>query len=831
MARGWHAPILQGASQPRYFRSDPAISRVRWPGGSVPFDHAVDAAAAVHRLNAMLGAKPTVFVSHSEKFKKSVALPFRDFAESLGMNVVLVSDMPTPEHGGAEPDAKVDYYLDRADMFVALMTPDDRTESGEVHARPNITDEITRARTRSHLRTRVQVFKGSDVDLHSNINPTYEALDLSNVETIFPIFERQARAWEILAPDVPVEPESAVGPIGPSDSPGPELRGIPKGALGQVADAVEGFKATLLGEQPTPPDNPMSSIARAHLSASVALAAQRSTSPFGVHELNGLFRERALLELTSDEERFLLRAVLLHSKSENAPGWYWSRRRSPAALHRFVIDLALQDPDDSVRTHALRMLADFPKVVTRHDLKKLVEAGISSDETGSVQDAALDLLARRGDTRLIHELGEAIDTAKATSALFLVRARHAPVTCLRELLKKPSMYSAEIESALLAKARKLPVTQLRKGLQSDRPAIRGLCVKALDRSSRLRKEDALALIESELPSRERIDALKIALKRGWKLDGSLVEATIQDADLGFGEDDELRLAFHSRRTMEELTQDLKWIGGSSWTVYAALGLSHFDDFADQIRNDLDSDFKVLREDYRRTVEKAAQKSVAEKVQKLPASEQPELHVVEALVAEEVDDFFDGFESLESFTIKRFQIAAVRALAAHGNTADASYARRLIQVGDRELTNECVSLLARVGDGEDATLLVETAEKELHFDDAVNAAHAALTVSGDAVETVNALIASRSPRIIRAAVSGLDDSPLDEVTPIILPLLQSKNAEIRGISVDYLTRRLDRTQQEKLVDLYIEHGDYYYYNVVSRLDRSLYAPGWFKVESR
>src|ERR1700679_482321 len=148
----------------------------------------------------MLAARPTVFISHSERFKDQVAAPFREHLESLGMTAVLVSEMPTPESGAGEPDSKVDYYLDRSDMFVALMTPDDRTDSGEVHARPNVTDEISRARGKSHLRERVQVFKADEVDMHSNINPTHEALDPDDVAASFAVFERQAIAWEILDP-------------------------------------------------------------------------------------------------------------------------------------------------------------------------------------------------------------------------------------------------------------------------------------------------------------------------------------------------------------------------------------------------------------------------------------------------------------------------------------------------------------------------------------------------------------------------------------------------------------------------------------------------------
>lgn len=775
----------------------------------------------------MLGAKPTVFVSHSEKFKETVAIPFRDYAESLGMNVILVSEMPTPDHGGTEPDGKVDYYLDRADMFVALMTPDDRTDSGEVHARPNVTDEITRARMRPHLRPRVQVFKAAEVDLHSNINPTYEALDPDNVASIFTIFERQAQAWEILAPVSPAEPHSAVGPIGPSDPGGSQGAALSKGALGQAVEAIEGLKAILVGSEPSGRPRSPSPVARTHLSASVALSAERSTSPFGVHELNGLFRERALLDLTSVEERFLLRTILLQSGSENSPGWYWFRRHSAATLHRFVIDFALGDPDEAVRTRSLRLLAVAPRELERRDLKALLEAGLDPEGEQSIQDAALALLAKRGDTRLLPELGDAIDTPKASEAVLVVRSRHAPVAALRELMSQPSLHSTDVQRELLLNARKLPVSLLRQGLHSDYSEIRQLSIEALDRSSRLRRADVLTVIDSDLPARERVKAFRTALKRGWSLTSSHLKLATEGEGLLFGEVDELKVQFHASRPKADLLKDLGWIDGSSWAVYAGLGLAYFDEFADQIREDLDSDFQARREKYRAEVVAAIRSDVEQKIRILSKGQQPNAELIEAGTRKGVEEFFQDFDSLESFTIKRFQVAALRALATHGSDADADYGRRLIAAGDRDLTRECVRLLARVGQPEDSNALVEAA-KSLRQDDSVRAAEAAMAVSGDSLETISALIGTGEPRLIKVAVTGLDGISGEKATQVIFPLLRSEVAGIRRAAVDHLTRRLDVQQQSRLIDLYIEHGGYYYYNVIVRLDRRLYAPRWLRV---
>src|SRR5206468_9956789 len=116
---------------------------------------------------------------HSERSKKTVAIPFREFLGSLGLYGVLVSEEPLPEAASDwDPDAKVKYFLNRADMFVALATPDIETTDGAFQTRQNVIDEIRSARERDHLRDRMQIFREATVELPSNINPTFESLDL-----------------------------------------------------------------------------------------------------------------------------------------------------------------------------------------------------------------------------------------------------------------------------------------------------------------------------------------------------------------------------------------------------------------------------------------------------------------------------------------------------------------------------------------------------------------------------------------------------------------------------------------------------------------------------
>jgi hypothetical protein len=142
----------------------------------------------------MIGGKPAVFISCSEQFKARVAYTIRDALRAAGAEPVIVADLPRP--GGAwSPEDKVEAYLNRSDAFVALLTPDDQV--GETwRSRPNIADEIGRARNKPHLADHIVVFKEPRVSMHSNVNPAYEQLDLGDVPAAASRLIKQLKVWD-----------------------------------------------------------------------------------------------------------------------------------------------------------------------------------------------------------------------------------------------------------------------------------------------------------------------------------------------------------------------------------------------------------------------------------------------------------------------------------------------------------------------------------------------------------------------------------------------------------------------------------------------------------
>jgi hypothetical protein len=151
-----------------------------------------------------------IFISCSELQKAALARPFKALLAENGLRGFIVSDEPRPE-GTWSPEEKVDAYLDRSNAVVVFATGD--LEAGEDrYTRPNIGDEIGRARSKPHLRNRVCVLREHGVTLPSNINPAYESLEPVHAEEGFRRALIQLREWGFSIDRLPEAPATAARP-------------------------------------------------------------------------------------------------------------------------------------------------------------------------------------------------------------------------------------------------------------------------------------------------------------------------------------------------------------------------------------------------------------------------------------------------------------------------------------------------------------------------------------------------------------------------------------------------------------------------------------------
>ena len=151
----------------------------------------------------MLGGQVAVFVSHSEKFKETIARPVRDALAEHGLRGIIVTEEPPLPGTGDHPDAKVESYLNASSAFVALCTADYALSDGTMYPRASIVDEIQRASLRPRLRDRSAILTSPDVLLPSNIIPTYDRLDLASPASAAAVILKQLEAWGVRSPALP----------------------------------------------------------------------------------------------------------------------------------------------------------------------------------------------------------------------------------------------------------------------------------------------------------------------------------------------------------------------------------------------------------------------------------------------------------------------------------------------------------------------------------------------------------------------------------------------------------------------------------------------------
>jgi len=134
---------------------------------------------------------PKAFISHG---KASAALnKLTEFLETLGINPLIVKRQPSLDK---TVDAKVEYYLNQADLVIALATGDDEVE-GKRQPRQNVIHEIGLAQKTHPGRIIYLLEEGTEFP--SNIRPkVWESFKQRNMINAFLGIVRELRAYGML---------------------------------------------------------------------------------------------------------------------------------------------------------------------------------------------------------------------------------------------------------------------------------------------------------------------------------------------------------------------------------------------------------------------------------------------------------------------------------------------------------------------------------------------------------------------------------------------------------------------------------------------------------
>jgi hypothetical protein len=773
----------------------------------------------------VLEGKPVILISYSEAYSSSLARPVAEQLAERGLKAILVGDEPLPAGVESSPEAKVSHFFNVADMAVFLATPDDHLAGGSVQTRQNIIEEHRIGLERSHLKTKLLVFKAQDVRLPSNINPVYNALPLDNIDWIVERILRQAREWGLM-PLVEIGLQAAVAPQsdrqeGPSAAVGvadADAHNQAIGALEAVGDALDGGEV------------PVNVLERAELVVSALTAERRGGDVLGVRLANRIFVWRTGLSLRPSERVLLIRTWLQNWRADNTPGVVWLKGLSRREAVELLMTLARAEPDDEVRAQALRVLATSRVTLPVTEARALVQPFLAGQSSTLRQAGLFFVQQRKGPLRVLLDDEQllASERAEVTRLAAELDLPRYPGRVLERFIADSTVRSVEIRAGLLAAATRLSRSAIIAAIQSG------------DRDARLfgialltPRDDEWTAVLREIVVRDRapvvrLKALGVLIRLGEQVDDELFalastkreddEASAGSLELEY----EVALEMYRQRSPSVLTPTITWLASNGPERYQATAMAN-EGMLPKLRRDLRTDFRRLVDEYR-------SRMLASQLRQVEATVGRALTDAERVAAVATRDRewseFDLDGKVGLYLLRRFSRVALCVLAISGRSSDIEFARRFVESSDHDLALATLPLFDRFGTAQDAKRVVGLVDR-LHSDEMrLRAGAVALRLA----YKKDKLAVLRSLRDIRglkqwavAQLGGVDDGSVEA-----LSLLKVEDSETRLAAARVVWEGLHADRREQFLDYYM--SDWYYFNVVCWFDRRLYSPSWLHVDS-
>jgi hypothetical protein len=382
--------------------------------------------------------------------------------------------------------------------------------------------------------------------------------------------------------------------------------------------------------------------------------------------------------------------------------------------------------------------------------------------------------------------------------------------------KIPALLNTKIENLDIGVDNDLII----KAVESSETSTRRLCAKYLRKAKLLskdickelfkdpdmlvRKEGVLGLID--LDEKIEMDFIKKLFPEPKESNISALAHALATA--GVSSDDFIPILFE-KRTPEDLLSQIDFYEVSGVEAYKILAKKHFRFLKGRIRSDLDSEFETLKsESENKWIEKYGDvgKTISKRLK-------PEL----------INFIKTGYIS-----------AALDGLSMHGKQEDVKYARKYLINEKYKVDNfRALKIILRFGDKSDIEMLNKIALNS--YGETKRIAIEAIfkfsedrdsrLVSEDRDSRL-ALIINKDETIYKTSLQMLLKYDLPYKIEVVKILLKSEIEDRRLDGLSILLSSLNEIELEKFLDDYLSQGTYYY-NVVTWLDKCLYAVGVFK----
>lgn len=359
-----------------------------------------------------------------------------------------------------------------------------------------------------------------------------------------------------------------------------------------------------------------------------------------------------------------------------------------------------------------------------------------------------------------------------------------------------------------------------RALDHPSSALVEIALQRLAASGDLAEEALEQLIRGPVTSL-RAAAYRAGISLGLDYDGKEVEESLKtDSALPIFREspDAVLVELYAVRDCERTKAEISYYVSNGHLAYRALALRHFDSFGTTVRADLDDGFASLRDRSRASLLAEFQASV---LQNSPELTETAREALLASIEQKVRESFSYSESTDAFVRGRFEEGALLALSRYGEPADVKYAREYGTSDQHAVQLAASLLLCAFATVEDLERLLELAI-DGPYDTKMNAAAVALTIQPKFGSVATTLMDSGQIGLIRVTLRSLLDDRSEEVRNAANDLLRSDNSDVREAALTYFAINSSMEQLHELLDEYVSNG-YYYYNVVTWLDRLLYAP--------
>lgn len=558
-------------------------------------------------------------------------------------------------------------------------------------------------------------------------------------------------------------------------------------------------------------------VARLHLLSATLMSHRYTGEVLATHDINLIYKHRDQLDATSNEFFLLLRTVV-EDTGDVKPGWFWLQGTEEEIVRNVLFDLANHDSSADVRARAVDLLA-----AARIELPKELQSFLPLyDDSFRVRQSAFNYLATQGDditVSFLEQMAQGDDPLLSSviqDARFEILARLHPERAVSEVIEKGEYISEDRLRSLLASSPGVDEKLLLKGTESSWEPMRRLFLIELGRRGKLR--GALAQKFAADPSlqvraiayenlaahREITDvaAIRNALtenheglqsKHGLFLTASRVLGghRTHPPDV-----DAIIVTFYQTLSTEDLLAAVDWFSVDGHLAYRVLALDRFDSVSTDLRSDLANGFRRIKQESLKRLEQEFGLKKAERAA-------------------------GRFEELDEFIRSQFTKAALLGLAKNGQPSDLEFARQRLTDADRSVRDVAVTVVSRLGNLEDVSALMKIANED-YGDVRQQAAAGALKLSSTPLAVARELMLSKSPEVVRVAFDWMFTQDSVEVRKIFEELLNDGNEANRVRSLYYFSKWLQSADLEELLMGHI-NKDNYFYNVVTWLDRLLYAP--------